>query len=117
LVRRGGLGHIQPVRIGRARAIGGVQVRVMNEQSARQSIDRRRIGFRRELIVKRRIQRIGVGSEVVIEGNVLVENHDQVLNRSGRRGSVGDYFLFCFRFGGRGESGSNGRSQGNGHRE
>ena len=115
LIRSGGLSPIEPERICRAGAIGRIQVWVVGEKRGGQPVDRRRIGRRYELVFSRGIQRVGIGSEVVIEGNVLVENYHQVLNR--RRGGVSDCCVFCFLFDGRSESGTRTRSHGNGHHQ
>src|SRR5258708_5700973 len=113
LVRRNRLRAIQAERVGGTRAVRGVQVWIVVEQSVGQSIDRWCVRRRFELRFPSRIQRLRIGSEVVIERNVLLENYHQMLNWS--RG--GTRCELRYRFGGRGESGSNAWSHGDGHRQ
>jgi hypothetical protein len=69
-----GFGTIQPER--------SCGVRVGVEQSRRQVIYGRRVGSGSKSRLPGRIGRVRIGGEVVIEGDVLIENNYQVLDGS-----------------------------------
>ena len=72
-------------RLGRGEPLRVVAVRVVAEQARRQAIDlgRARLGVERRAVG---VGRVRVGAEVVVERDVLVEEHDQVLDRCAGRG-------------------------------
>src|SRR5208337_3901358 len=82
-----------------------------------QSVDHRRVGCCRELVFEWWILCIGIGSEVVIERDILLENYHQVLNRCGGCRGMSDGCVCGCRFGGRRECGSNARSAGYGRHQ
>jgi hypothetical protein len=61
-------------------------VRIVREETSRQTIDRGRARLRLEDRLVRRVHGIRVGREVVIERDILLKDDDQVLDRGGRRG-------------------------------
>ncbi len=80
-VAGGGLGAGQPLGSGGI-GIGG-------EQRPFEPVDGRRAGQGVESGLAGRVQRVRIGAEVVIEGDVLLEDHDEVLHRRGRSGERG----------------------------
>src|ERR1700722_20519326 len=68
------------------------QIWIAVAQSRRQAIHAGGSRARLERRLVRWVQRIGIGREVVIEGDVLVKDHDQMFDRGcGLRRSVAEY--------------------------
>ena len=90
LIGRGRLRASEAERIDRAVAVDRVGgIGVLAEQSAGQTVHRRRERPRVERRFAIGIGGKGIGAEVVIEGNVLLEDHHQVLDwRGGMRVAV-----------------------------
>ena len=85
LIRGRSFAAIEAEGIGGAfgvRRVGGVGI--VAQQGTLQAIHRRRPGGGNEARLAPRIGRNGIGREVVIEGNVLLEDHHQMLDGSGR---------------------------------
>src|ERR687896_233293 len=76
LVARKGLGAVDPRGVGR--------VGVVREQLVVQAVYRRSISESLELRLPRRVLGVRVGTEVVVEGAVLLVDDDHVLDRGGR---------------------------------
>ncbi len=82
LVAGDGLGRAEPLRVG--------AVRVAVEQVVGEAVDLRGAGLGGELhLVVGGVGRVRVGAEVVVEGDVLLEYHHQVLDRGGGLRGVG----------------------------
>ncbi len=92
LIGRIRLRAIEPERVGRARAIGRVQVGIVGQQRrARQQIvdiPRRVLGGLENGLTFG-IQRIRIRAEIMVERTVLVEDDDEVLDRGPGRQVVG----------------------------
>ncbi len=85
LVGRGGLRRAEAERVGRAGAVRRIgRGRVAAEQRPAQAVDGRRVLGRDERRLAAQVQGVRVGAEVMIEGDVLLEDHDEMLDR--RRG-------------------------------
>src|SRR5882672_10161944 len=101
---------VKPEGIGRACAVGGIQIGIEGQQGAAKAVYARSIRRRAKRRLSGGIGRDGISSEVVVEGNILLEDNDQVLN--GSCGGCG-FGLSCGWFCG-GEGGRGGWSQGGG---
>jgi hypothetical protein len=64
------------------------RIRIVGEQRQSQSVDRRSVRQRGERRFSRRIRRVRVRPEIVIERIVLVEDYDDVFDGRGKAGSV-----------------------------
>src|SRR5207344_257586 len=95
------LRSIQTKGIGRSISVGRIQVRIVVQEGIGESVDAWCAWFRHEAWFPPGIRCIGVGSEVVIKGDVFLEDNDQVLDWGGGRAR-----------GGRRERGGDTRSQG-----
>jgi hypothetical protein len=81
LVRSSGLCAIQPEGIAAARAVLLIQeVRILIQQLRCVAIDRRRSAQRLEARFAGRVQRMWVCAEVMVEGDVLLKDDDDVAN-------------------------------------
>ena len=96
-------------------AVGWIEIGIEIQQGTAKTVHRRRVGRRLKLWFAHRIGRDRIGSEIVVEGNVFLENHYQVLNGC-RRGRRRFPSLLCSRFGGT-KSRDGGRSQCRGQRK
>ena len=85
LVRGRRFGTIQAERIACARSVSCLvqKIGVVVQQSVVQAVDRRRPGFRDKTRLVAWVQRIRVGAEVVIKGDVLSKDDDDMLDGSG----------------------------------
>ena len=79
LVARQGVRHAEALRVH--------PVRVVRQQLRREAVDRRRSRLRLEGLPVS-VGRIGIRAEVVIEGNILLKEHDDVLDRRRGLGAV-----------------------------
>ena len=85
LVRSRRLRAVQAKRIARATSIAGLvqKVRIAEKQPIGIAINGWRVRRRDEPRFVPWIQGVGIGAEVVIEGDVFTEDHHHMLNRSG----------------------------------
>src|SRR5580698_2853544 len=89
LVRGGSLGRREAERIRCAVAVQRIRGgRVIGEQRAGKAVDRWRVLCGRPVAFALQILGVGVAAEVVVERNVLLKDHDDVLDRGGRLGTV-----------------------------
>src|SRR4029077_3965083 len=72
------LRSIQTKGIGRSISVGRIQVRIVVQEGVGESVDAWCAWFRHEAWFPPGIRCIGVGSEVVIKGDVFLEDNDQV---------------------------------------
>ena len=78
------LASLQAKRIDRAFAVGGVQcVRIVREKRRAQPVHHGSVWRSNKLRLARRILRVRIRAEVVIERDIFREDHDQVLDRCG----------------------------------
>ena len=85
LLRRVAVVLVAGQRLGGGEPLRVVAVRVVLEQARRQAVHLRRARFGVEWRAIR-VGRVRVGAEVVVEGLVLAEDHDEVLDRRAGRG-------------------------------
>jgi len=87
LVGSDGLGAVQAKWIRSSSAIGRVEIGVIGQESAAQAIDGRRARECFESGFARRVGRVRVGCEVVVERNVFLKDYDEMLDGRGGRGA------------------------------
>src|SRR6266849_7200907 len=74
---------IEPERVGRAGAIGCVQVGVVVQEVRGEPVDNRRVRGGGEGRFARRVGRLGISTKIMVKGFILPEDHDDVLDRGG----------------------------------
>ena len=114
LVGGAGLAAVEAEGIGRVGAVGGVGlVGVAGQQAGMgQRIDvGRRVGGGVKRRLAGRIGRVRIGREIVVEGDVLLEDDDQVLDRRGGRNRGGAGGLRGEGEGDRADAGQRGMSE------
>ena len=78
-----GLRTIEAERVGRAGAVGRVEIRIIVEEVSGEAVDAGRVRGGREGRFARRVGRVGISTKIMVKGFVLPENDNDVFDRGG----------------------------------
>src|SRR6266478_5754262 len=78
-----GLRTIEAERVGRAGAVGRVEIRIIVEEVSGEAVDAGSVRGGREGRFARRVGRLGISTKIMVKGFILPEDHDDVLDRGG----------------------------------